>query len=86
MSWRADEVKPQMATPNKERCKNCQLELRPVLLGSPSTVVTPAVHPAARHNIDISILRVLLEEIRRKKSGLEIGDPCSIRTRGRGSS
>ncbi len=40
MSWRADEAKPQKATPNKGRCKSCQLELRPVLLGSPSTVVT----------------------------------------------
>ena len=40
VSWRADEATPERGTPTIERWKTCQLELRPVLLGSPSTVVT----------------------------------------------
>ena len=40
VSWRADEATPERSTPIIERWKTCQLELRPVLLGSPSTVVT----------------------------------------------
>ena len=40
VSWRADEVTPERGTPIIECWKTCQLELRPVLLGSPSTVVT----------------------------------------------
>ena len=40
VSWRADEVTPERGTPIIECWKTCQLELRPVLLGSPSTVMT----------------------------------------------
>ena len=40
VSWRADKATPERGTPINERWKTCQVELRPVLLGSPSTVVT----------------------------------------------
>ena len=44
----------------------------------------PAVHPAARHNIDW-LLRVLLEEFRRRNLDLKLA-LASTRTRGEGSS
>ena len=40
VSWLADEATPERGTPIIECWEICQLELRPVLLGSPSTVVT----------------------------------------------
>ena len=40
LSWRVDEATPERGTPINERLKICQLELRTVFLGSPSTVVT----------------------------------------------
>ena len=40
VSWRVDEDTPERGTPIIERWKTYQLELRPVLLGSPSPVVT----------------------------------------------
>ena len=55
--------------------KNCQLELRPVLLGSPSTVVT---RQFIRLHVTISILVVttgFAGGISAEKSGLELG-PC----------
>ena len=73
MSWRADEATPVRGTPIIECKKTCQLELRPVLLGSPSTVVT---RPFIRLPVTISILVVTTGSaggIPAENSGLELG-------------
>ena len=44
----------------------------------------PAVHPAARHNIDIVVTTGSAGGISAEESGLELG-PCSTRTREEGS-
>ena len=75
MSWSAGEAMPERGTPIIERYKTCQLEMRPVLLGSPSTVVTPQF---IRLPVTISILVVTTGSvggISAEKSGLELG-PC----------
>ena len=75
MSWRADEATPERGIPIIERSKMCQLELRPVLLGSPSTLVTLQF---IRLPATISILVVTTGSaggISAEKSGLELG-PC----------
>ena len=72
VSWRADEATPERGTPIN--VKTCQLELRPVLLGSPSTVVT-------RQFIRLPVTILILVTtgsaggISVEKSGLELG-PC----------
>ena len=74
VSWRADEATPERGTPVNERLKTCQLEVRPVLLGSPSTVVT---RQFIRFPVTISILVTTdaAGGISAEKSGLELG-PC----------
>ena len=75
VSWRADEATPEGGTPIIECCKTCSLELRPVLLGSPSTVVT---RQSIRLPVTISILVVTTGSaggISAETSGLELG-PC----------
>ena len=74
VSWRDDEATPAGGTPINERRKTCQLELRPVLLGSPSTVVT---RQFIRLPVTISILVATGSAggISAEKSGLELG-PC----------
>ena len=74
MSWRADEDTSERGTPIIERGKTCQVELRPVLLVSPSTVVT---RQFIRLPVTISILVATGSAggISAEKSGLELG-PC----------
>ena len=74
VSRRGYEATPERGTPINERRKTCQLELRPVLLGSPSTVVT-------RQFIRLPVTRSILDTmgsaggISAEKSAFELG-PC----------
>ena len=72
VSWLADEATRERGTPINERSKTCQLEVRPVLLGSPSTVVT---RQFIRLPVTMSILVTTgsAGRISAEKSGLELG-------------